>query len=345
MKKTILFFSRGRGHGHALPDLAITQHILASAASIEVQLASYATGATTIRAAGHPVIDLGLPEENPFLATLHACAETIERLRPNLVVAHEEFAALSAARFHRTPTIFISAWLPPKGSLQAETLESATKIIVLGHAGVFPVPDRVCAPVIYTGPVVRSMAHTSLNRAQLRMELRWAAEDFCIVGVPGGAAGETQVALADVVVSAFLQLPMTGKRLVWLASRDTDRMRDRLIGLKGVSVLPFQHPVERLLAAADLIITRGTRGITHDAASVGVPSLSLSSHDNLLDDILVPRIRTNLALSAPATDAPTLAAYLERIRARLGNTARKPIPESGAACKAATEIVRSLFIV
>jgi hypothetical protein len=178
MKKTILFFSRGRGHGHALPDLAITQHILASAASIEVQLASYATGATTIRAAGHPVIDLGLPEENPFLATLHACAETIERLRPNLVVAHEEFAALSAARFHRTPTIFISAWLPPKGSLQAETLESATKIIVLGHAGVFPVPDRVCAPVIYTGPVVRSMAHTSLNRAQLRMELRWAAEDF-----------------------------------------------------------------------------------------------------------------------------------------------------------------------
>ena len=62
-KRKILFFSRGRGRGHALPDVEIVQAIHYARPDVEVLFVSYATGSQTIANAGLPVIDVGLPEE------------------------------------------------------------------------------------------------------------------------------------------------------------------------------------------------------------------------------------------------------------------------------------------
>lgn len=58
----ILFFSRGRGRGHAIPDLAIAKRLLHADPSLALAFASYGTGAETIRNSGCDLIDLRLSE-------------------------------------------------------------------------------------------------------------------------------------------------------------------------------------------------------------------------------------------------------------------------------------------
>lgn len=112
------------------------------------------------------------------------------------------------------------------------------------------------------------------------------------------------------MLSAFLRLPFASKRLFWVSAKDHDLLGQRFAGITGVELLPYCDPIERLLAAADVVVTKGTRGITLDAAAVGVPSISLSPGQNPIDDTLVPRMRSNLALNARAVDGEVLLHYL-----------------------------------
>lgn len=66
-KRKVLFFCRGRGSGHAIPDIEITNELLRLRGDVEVRFVSYATGAKTLAEFGFPVIDLGLPELNSLL--------------------------------------------------------------------------------------------------------------------------------------------------------------------------------------------------------------------------------------------------------------------------------------
>src|SRR5260370_14131139 len=95
---SVLFFSRGRGRGHAIPDIEILQELRQIDSGIEVQFVSYATGAETFKAEGHGVVDLALPEDNGFVETTIVAYRTILEFRPKVVISHEEFAALVAAR-------------------------------------------------------------------------------------------------------------------------------------------------------------------------------------------------------------------------------------------------------
>src|SRR5262249_49610428 len=131
MKRSVLFFSRGRGHGHAIPDMAIAAELRRLDPEIEIKFVSYATGAGTFRRARWPVIDLLLPEANPYLQTQLLAIALIERLAPDVVVAHEEFAALPAAHVCQRPAIFLSAWLPLTNDITAESLAYASAVIVL----------------------------------------------------------------------------------------------------------------------------------------------------------------------------------------------------------------------
>jgi hypothetical protein len=97
--------------------------------------------------------------------------------------------------------------------------------------------------------------------------------------------------------------------------RKTKASRQLSAALGRVKIVPFADPIERFLAAADVVITKGTRGITHDAASVGVPSISLSHGHNPIDDLLIPRITNNRALNTRAVTPEILRDYiLQRAR-------------------------------
>src|ERR1700733_12151618 len=62
----VLFFSRGRGRGHAIPDVAIMREVRRLRPDTTCEIASYSTGARTIESLDERVHDLQLPEENPF---------------------------------------------------------------------------------------------------------------------------------------------------------------------------------------------------------------------------------------------------------------------------------------
>jgi UDP:flavonoid glycosyltransferase YjiC (YdhE family) len=313
VNKKILLFSRGRGHGHAIPDMAMIAELKQVAPGISVEIASYATGSRTFQTAGHPVIDLGLAENNGFIETQAACHRLIGKMRPDIVVAHEEFGAISAAGLAGIPSIFVSAWLPQTKSVAVEALAVAGSIIVIDHPGVFFVPPGVTAPVHHVGPILRRMKYTVRDRSTLRQELGMAPDALAILVVSGGWAVEERAPVVDTILAAFQALPPADKRLIWLAGRDCDALRQRVNGTQGIEVLGFYDPIERMIAPCDVVITKGTRGITLDAASVGVPSISLSSGLNPIDDIMVPRIRTNTALNARAVDGAILAGYIGKI--------------------------------
>ena len=98
-KKRLLFFVRGRGRGHAVPDLAIVDELLARRDDLDVRLVSYATGADAIKQHGRSLIDLPLPESGSIPEMSVIAGKLIGWLKPDLVASHEEFAAIPAAGF------------------------------------------------------------------------------------------------------------------------------------------------------------------------------------------------------------------------------------------------------
>ncbi len=311
--KKIIFFSRGRGFGHAIPDMAIADEINRCNPLVDIRFASYAGGAVAFAERKKPFFDLGLPEKNPFLATFYACSNLILAEEPSVVVAHEEFAAIAAAVLHNIPAVFMSAWLPPAGTVAAESICYAKAVVVLGDPGIFPVPSDVRIKPVYTGPLIRPMKYTVRDRADLRRELMWHQETFCLVVVPGGSLSEAQSPIADLIVSAFNMLKHKHKRLIWISTKDHGALSKYSGNVEGFELISFCDPIERMLAVADVVISKGTRGITHDAAAVGVPTISLSGGGNSVDDELVPRIRTNIGLRACAVDADILVYYIKLI--------------------------------
>lgn len=226
-------------------------------------------------------------------------------------MAHEEFAALAAARVAGVPSVFISAWLPPAASMGAESLMSTSSILVIDKPGLFPVPPGVTARVHYSGPILRKMKYTWKDRLVLRRENEIEDDALAILVVPGGWATEAKAPIFEMVFSAYLGIKHEPRRLIWLAGKDANALRQRTTGMKSVSVLDYCDPIERIMAACDVVITKGTRGITLDAACVGVPSISLSPGLNPVDDMMVPRIRNNTALMAKAVTADILKQYIE----------------------------------
>ena len=306
-----LFFSRGRGRGHAIPDLEIARELQGIDSGIEIQFVSYATGAETFKAEGRNVVDLGLPEDNSFVETIVLAHRTIAQLRPHVVISHEEFPALVAARLANIPSIYLAAWLPPQGSVAAESLACAGAVIVTEDPGIFPVPQSLSTRPTYTGPILRKMKYSVTDRSRLRNELGIETNALAILVAPGGGWPEEVAPISETVLPAFLALTRPAKHLFWLAGKDFDLLTKRTSGMPGVHILDYFTPIERLIVACDLVITKGTYQTTLDAASLGVPSISLSPRRNPIDDTLVPRIHNNVALSANAVDGSVLSKYIE----------------------------------
>lgn len=340
---SILFFSRGRGHGHALPDLAIAAALRVKFPQLRLRFASYATGRLTLQEGGEDVIPLPLNEDNGFVEALLPCEELIRTERPDLVICHEEFAAVTGARIAGVPSIFLSAWLPPSGTVLADSLRSAGAVVVLGNPGVFREPVELRVRPHYTGPFIRRLDYTCRDRAKARAELEMDPAAATILAVTGGWATEQRVPILDILLSAFIMLENENKRLLILSSSDYDETRKRTKDVGNITVLNFYSPIERLLAACDVVITKGTRGITLDAAAAGIPSISLSGRTNPIDDLLVPRMASNIALFADAVDGTSLHQYITHC---LASGPNEPLPAAStgpdAACEAIGQSLRLL---
>jgi hypothetical protein len=289
--------------------MAIAKELGQISPELEVRFASYATGAETFRRAGQPVIDMALPELNPFLPTMLLATALIERLAPDVVVAHEEFAALPAAHLCQRPGVFVSAWLPFANDILSDSLAYADAAIILEEPGIFPRPSTMQIDPEFVGPILRPMKYSPADRLRARKELSLPPGATVIAVIPGGFATEERAPIAGIVNSAWQSLPGE-KRLIWLAGKDQATLRTEFAAHVDVSIMEYCQCIEQVIVASDLVVTKGTRGTSLDAAALNVPTLSLSFGLNPIDDLLVPRMRSNLSLIGPAVSGATLARYI-----------------------------------
>jgi hypothetical protein len=339
-KRTVLFFTRGRGRGHAIPDLVILKELNAIASDIEWVFASYAVGAATLAEAGLPVIDLLLPDDAPFLEILVRATRTMAKVRADAVVSHEEFAALPAAHVFRKPAVFLVDFFP-QYDLRLDSLRYADRILFIEHRGIFEEPAEVAGRVRYVGPVLRPLLASRADRPAAREEMGVSPATKLVSVIPGAWANETRAPMCDLVIAAWEALPHAQKKLIWVAGTDQAALAQKACGRSDITILQHHSPIERLMVASDLVITKSNRGTTIDAARLLVPSLSLSFGFNRIDEAIIPRLHSNVPLQVRGIDAPYLSATIDRLL----RSEQRPAPTPLYARSSAAEVAREILAV
>jgi len=294
--------------GHAQADLSLVRQLRGA----EIGFVSYAEGWQMLSSCGARPLNLGLPADNPFLPTLCAVHQVLENYRPHLVIAREEFGVLPVAAMLGIPSVFISDWLPMAGSMAAETMAYADRCLICEAEGVFPVPPGMKTQLRFFGPVRRPAARRR-SPEQVRAELGLGGSGRLFMVVPGGWFSEERAPIAEIVLPAFSLLEVPGKTLLWIAGSDRKRLEALAGSRRDVRVVERVDNIHDYLAASEVVITKGTRGTTMDAAALGTPTVAMSFRQNPIDEITVPRIRTNLHFYAKAITPAALAEVMRQL--------------------------------
>ncbi|HUP02754.1 MAG TPA: hypothetical protein VMU19_02115 [Bryobacteraceae bacterium] len=309
----VAFFSRGRGRGHAMPDMAIAEELLRELPDLDLRFVSYSGGAEAFRRGGYEVVDLQMPDEPPILQAIVKESQTIRRLRPRLVISHEELAALPASRIFDVPSLFITDFFQDPNPFLMGAMQCAREILFIAERGIFTEPPFLGDAVRYLGPAVRRFAYGRGGRARARRELNIPADAAVVLLQPGGYR-EAVVPLADLAVAAWDRLAYPSKLLIWIAARDYDSIQARFGARPDVRVMEEDMAIDRLMVASDLVITKGNRTTVFEAASFGIPSITVSAGVNWPDDVANAHVRTNASLRAGAVNPEELA---RRMRAAI----------------------------
>ena len=307
-RKKILFFTRGRGRGHAIPDIAIVRELDQLRPDIEVRFVSYGTGALTFAAHGIPCIDLQLPDLNSIAATTVLAGRVMAALAPDLVVAHEEFSAMPVAKIFGLPTVMITDFFTGPGMLSMESLWYADQVLFLARRGLHVEPPAVRGKVKYLGPALRPFTYRRRDRRKARAELGLAADGAVITVLPGSWT-EAMAPAYEAVVTAFDRLKQPSKHLVWLAGADEELLKQRVNNRPDITILGSDWQIDRLMVASDLVITKANRMTVIELASLGIRTLSLSYGLNPVDEKCVADLEGNetIAISALTTAQLRLA--------------------------------------
>lgn len=296
-----------------MPDLALADAIQQAEPAIDIHWVSYGTGAETLRGAGRHVIDLKLPDNNSFLGTQVRVIGVLEKLRPDVVVSHEEFSAAPAARGFNIPNIFLVDYFARPRHLWMQCLRFADRIIFIDQKGYFDEPPFLKDKVQYVGSFVRPMEFTAADRPRTRLDLGFSPDALVVLVLPGGWFTEARAPIFDLVLAAYRLLQVPKKRLVWFAGdEDYEWLSKSVRDSEDVIVKRPDPHIDKWMAASDVAITKGTRKSSLELEYAGIPSISLSYGLNKIDDRRVSRIQSNIPLRADATDPQTLASHILR---------------------------------
>ena len=318
-RRGILFFSRGRGRGHAIPDMDIAAELLRLRDDVDIRFVSYGTGAATFTEFGHSVIDLDLPERNSVLETLVRAGHLIGWLQPRLIVAHEEFGVPPAARIFGTPLSFVTDWFAEPEKLTMQCLHYADEVLFIDEPGVYDEPAYLKGKVRYLGPALRTFTYTRHDRDRAREELGLPHDALVIsVFVHPGRRIEKVAPIFDLLMPAFDSIEHPNKRLVWLAGEDCEMLAERTkdrpdVMVRDVIVNVEDEPFDRLMVASDLAITKGNRNIVLELAALEIPSITLSHGLNRMDDFRTSRLETNITMQAADIDSHVLLERMNEI--------------------------------
>jgi predicted glycosyltransferase len=315
----ILFFSRGRGRGHAVRDLEIVRTLRDIHVGVKVVFVSYGTGGRVLAGAGEIVIDIDLPDQSGFVDVAVRAGQVLRRHRAKLVVSHEEPAALCAAKIFDLPTAYMSHWLPPIHDADVRALAYADEVLLLEHERIRPEPAEVGGRVKYIGPVLRALSSRPSDRDRCRAELGIDPAETVILVLPG--TGVEQWGTAKIVFQAFKELRRTNSRVIWVGGEHQDEISHLAAGIANVTVIPETGEPDGLMVAADVAVTTGSYNINKELAALGVPSITLSNGRNANDDLFARSTAGNVFLWSADTDGATLATHIDRL---LDSAPREP---------------------
>lgn len=305
-RPSILFFCRGRGRGHAVPDAVIARELAVLRPDVQLHFVSYGTGARTLEALGFSLIDLDLPDNNSIAVTTVLAGRLIAALQPDLVVAHEEFPALPAAKILEKRTVMITDYFAAPAAYAMESLWFADHVLFLDRRGVHAEPPSARGKTSYLGPVMRPLEYRRRDRARAREELGLSPLAQVISVMPGSWT-EALAPLAQRMFAAFGALPGE-KHLVWMAGEDEQMLRRA--ATPGVTVKKADWQIDRLMAASDLVITKCNRMTVRELAALGIRTLSVSYGLNPPDEQSIRRLASNRTIQPRELTARLLALTL-----------------------------------
>jgi predicted glycosyltransferase len=344
--RQILFFSRGLGRGHAIPDAAIAEEILKIQPDLEILFASYGIGAVTLRTLQKTVVDLRLPEVNPLWDTVVSILGALRGRRPALIVSHEEFAAVPIARAYGVPSAFLTDWFGHPDWLNMQCLKYADEVLFLDQPGYYDEPPYLRGKIHYVGSVFRRLEWDEGDRARSRRRLGIPFEAKTILVLPGGAAihSEESAPLFDLVAGAFEALDSTEKRLLWVVDEpDYGVLATKASERTHISILKPHYDLSATMMASDLVITKGNRTPLLECEVLGIPSISISFGLNQVDDYRASRIRTNTALRGRGLSTSVLVGHMTRALGTSGSLSRKSVEESSRGRTAVAQRLLSIL--
>ena len=268
---------------------------------------SYSGGAETFRSCGYEVVDLHLPDEPPLLPAIVQESRIIRGLQPQLVISHEELAALPASQIFDVPCLFVTDFFQDPNPFLMGAMQCAREIIFIAERGIFTEPPFMGDVIRYVGPAIRRFDYGRPDRARARRELDLPPDAAVVLCQPGGYE-EARAPMADLLVAAWDALPAS------FQASDMARME----GLRLASC-PFRRPpgyprVEGRLGHRPSHggqrsgrSQKGTAPRVCEAASLGIPSISISAGVNWPDDVAIAHVRSNSAFRAGGLNAGALA--------------------------------------
>lgn len=294
-----------------LRDIMIADH-LAKRLPVNITFISYGTGGRALASAGYEYIDLQLPDGNAFLETVIRATRVVSEKRPDVVIAHEEFAALIAAKAYGTPTIFLTDWFLDPNHILMQSLEYADEILFLEESGYFTEPPNLHTRVTYAGPISRELRYKAGDKALARKELQIDDATF-VLGCLPGTTYESSSPIFGIVLSAYDQLTVSPKQMIWVDSANYEEAKGRFAYREDVTVVDTDWKLERVIVSSDVVISKCTRNTLRECNLLGVPSVSLSHGLNWIDDAFANRLASNIWLNAKTTNSRELADSIMKV--------------------------------
>ncbi len=302
----VMFISRGHGCGHAVPDIAIARAVTNRKPDLQFKFVSYAAGAEAFRAHGLEVLDLNQPPKPPLMEMVTCFGRLFAKEKPFLVIAHEEFGVLPAARIFDVPCLFITDFFADPTSLIMWVLRYAVEVLFTAERGLFTEPPYLHDKVKYVGRAVRPFEYGREDRARARIELGIPLEAMVLL-CQTGAWGEAQIPLAPILADSWRLLLNSHKHLIWLGGRDYDSLSAKFQDDPTVTILKEDWKIDRLMAASDLLITKANRTTVYEAAGLGLPSIAISDSINWPDDVAVASVESNTLVCRESLTPESLA--------------------------------------
>jgi hypothetical protein len=300
-RRQLLFFSRGTGRGHAIVDAAIANELGRLEPKLDVAFVSYDVGAATLKDLGQDVIDLEFSDDKPFWETMLRIAPLLQGQHPALVVSHEEFCVPPLCKAFGLPVVSLADRFTNSDSPEMQALRYADRVICLGDRGVYDEPPCLAGEVTYLGCVIRLLECEGFDEAGSRHALGIPPEATVVLVCPGGSEmhSEACAPLFDLVLKAYDALGFEEKRLIWIAGlADHDSFVEKSAQRGDLMILKPHYNFIPTLMTCDLVISKGNLRVLLECEALRIPTISISSSPDALDDLRASRIQTNVALRA-----------------------------------------------